>query len=125
MSKLAENVRSPRRAGNSGEPRTSRHLVLTSLLSLTVLFAFPLPAVADAELFEELLPRARSYGDYFERKPASISFRRNELRAVAAPTRYRTSSILKYSKPIGNTGVIFRVKAKPNPRRLIKLEIRF
>ena len=126
MSKLAGNVCSPRPAGNSGAPRTSRHLVPTSLLVLIALFiVLPLPVAADAELFEELLPRARSYADYFERKPAAISFRRNESRAVAAPTRYRTSSILKYSMPLGNTGLIFRLKAKPNPRRLIKLEIRF
>lgn len=125
MPKPADNLRSPRPAGNTGEARTSRHLVLTSLLALIALIALPLPAAADAELFEELLPRARSFGDYFERKPASISFRRSESRAVAAPTRYRTSSILKYSTPLGNTGLLFRVKAKPSPRRLIKLEIRF
>ena len=125
MSNLAERARTPRPAGTSGEPRTSHLLVRAWLLAVIALFALALPAAADAELFDELLPRARGYEEYFERKPASISFRRSETRAVAAPTRYKTSSILKYSMPLGDTGLIFRVKAKPNPRRLIKLEIRF
>ena len=55
----------------------------------------------------------------------SISFRRDESRAVEAPTRYRTQSILRYSKQLGDTGLILKVKAPLKPRKLIKLELRF
>ena len=88
------------------------------------LLTLGLPAAA-GDPFDGLLPESLRYHEDSERKPPSISFRRNESRAVEAPTRYPTSSILKYSTPIGKTGLIFRLKARPNMRRLVKLEIRF
>jgi hypothetical protein len=71
------------------------------------------------------LPARFQYDESHESRPPSVNFRRNESRAVEAPTRYRTSSILKYSTPLGDTGMIFRVKLPLNPRKIIKLEVRF
>ena len=58
-------------------------------------------------------------------RPLSVSFRRNEARAVEAPTRYRTHSILRYTLPLGDSGLILRVKAPLKPRKLVAFEIRF
>lgn len=88
------------------------------------LLAAPASASA-ADRFSDLLPANLRYEEVAERRPPTISFRRNEARAVEAPTRYRTSSFLKYKTPIGKTGLVFQMKARPNLRRLVKLEIRF
>lgn len=136
MLRLAEDLSTSRTARNAVN-RSHQTLLDSSLtascfrgtfvtgLALVAFLAPGLPASADTDLFDTRLPENLRYQQRFERKPPSISFRRNELRAVEAPTRYPTVSILKYSTPIGNTGLIFRVKARPNPRRLVKLEIRF
>lgn len=125
MLNLVEELHTRRPARNLVAASASRHILWTSFLTLVTLFALGLPASADGDLFDGLLPESLRYQDDSERKPPSISFRRNESRAVEAPTRYPTNSILKYSTPIGNTGLIFRVKARPNLRRLVKFEIRF
>ena len=83
-------------------------------------------AESDKDLFLSSLPRTY----YYERgpgptKPHSISFRRAESRSVEAPTRYRTKSILRYSKALGDTGLVLKVKAPLKPRKLVKVEIRF
>ncbi len=124
MLRLAEELHPSRPARNAVAGSAARHIFQTSLLTL-ILFSPALPASADGDLFDELLPSSLRFDGDFERKPPSISFRRNESRAVEAPTRYPTSSLLKYSTPIGNTGLILRVKARPDPRRIVKLEIRF
>ncbi len=120
MLRLAEDLQTPRPAC----PIAANPILRTSLLTLVTVFALAPTASADGDHFDALLPQSLGYQD-FERRPPSLSFRRDQSRAVEAPTRYHTSSILKYSTPIGNTGLIFRVKAGPNPRRLVKLEIRF
>ncbi len=125
MLRLAEELHPSRPARNGAAGSASRHNFRTTLLTLVILFSPALPASADGDLFDELLPSSLRFDGDFERKPPSISFRRNESRAVEAPTRYPTSSLLKYSTPIGNTGLILRVKARPDPRRIVKLEIRF
>jgi hypothetical protein len=71
------------------------------------------------------IPERFQYVEERESRPPSVSFRRNELRAVEAPTRYRTSSILKYTTPIGDTGMEFRVKLPLKPTKIVKLELRF
>jgi hypothetical protein len=83
-------------------------------------------AESDKDLFLSSLPKTYHYGrGNAVTKPRSISFRRDESRAVEAPTRYRTQSILRYSKQLGDTGLILKVKAPLKPRKLIKLELRF
>ena len=93
---------------------------------LGVLFALPAAAGSPGPFsFDDGLPPRFQYDEAHEGRPPSVSFRRNESRAVEAPTRYRTQSILKYSTALGDTGMIFRVKLPLNPRKLIKLELRF
>jgi hypothetical protein len=81
------------------------------------------------DLFLSSLPEAYRYGPQSRqrRQPLSVSFRRSrhETRAVAAPTRYRTKSILRYTKALGDTGMLFRVKLPLKRSKLIKLELRF
>jgi hypothetical protein len=87
-----------------------------------------LPAAANSDdpfAFADGIPARFQYDERHETPPPSVSFRRNESRAVEAPTRHRTSSILKYSTPLGDTGMIFRVKLPLNPRKIIKFELRF
>lgn len=71
------------------------------------------------------IPEELQYVRDPERKPPSVSFRRNQLRAVEAPTRYRTSSILKYTTPLGDSGMELRVKLPLKRRKIVKLELRF
>ncbi len=99
-----------------------------ALLCFLLTFLFALPSLAGPESpfsFDDGLPPRFQYDEAHEVRPPSVSFRRNESRAVEAPTRYRTSSILKYSTPLGDSGMIFRVKLPLNPRKIIKLELRF
>ena len=130
-------------AGRPGETRESEALrarpghrsrrVPALILPLLLLLAAPASADSDDPFdFED--PRVPvgfhytpvlSFGEGREPQPPSFSFRRNESRAVEAPTRYRTSSILKYSRPLGDTGLILRVKLPLKQRKIIKLELRF
>ena len=86
-------------------------------------------ATADSNpefLFRSNIPPAFTYGAGPKAKrPLAVSFRRNEARAVAAPTRYRTHSILRYSRQLGDTGLILKLKAPLKPRKLVAFEIRF
>lgn len=116
------------------QTRSTLHRVLTrtflvGLVSLVAGLLLP-GAVANAEsdkdLFLSSLPKTYHYehGNAVT-KQRSISFRRDESRSVEAPTRYRTHSILRYSKQLGSTGMILKVKVPLKPRKLIKLELRF
>lgn len=83
---------------------------------------------ADPFAFDSVIPERFQYVETYARydsSPPSISFRRNEQRAVEAPTRYRTSSILKYKTPLGDTGMELRLKLPLKPRKIFKLELRF
>lgn len=75
--------------------------------------------------FDPPVPKQFQYAESYESKPPSFSFRRNQSRAVEAPTRYRTSSILQYTTPLGETGLILRVKMPLKAHKIIKFEIRF
>jgi hypothetical protein len=99
---------------------------LAAALLLTVLFAGP--AVAANFDFDRVPDRFQyaRYAGSLENKPRTVAFRRNESRhVVAAPTRFRVSSILRYSTPLGDTGLVLRVKAPLKPRKIVSLEIRF
>jgi hypothetical protein len=86
-------------------------------------------AMADSNpdfLFQSDVPAAFKYGARARSsRPLAVSFRRNEARAVAAPTRYRTHSILRYTRKLGDTGLVLRLKAPLKPRKLVAFEIRF
>ncbi|MEE2674369.1 MAG: hypothetical protein VX466_11270 [Myxococcota bacterium] len=125
MLKLAEDARSPRPAGNPVAADAPRHVLHAALLTLVSLFAFALPASADTDLFDELFFQSLGYEDEFERKSPSPSLLPGNAIAVAVPAAEPATSILNYSKPLGNTGLVFRLKARPSPRRLVRFEIRF
>lgn len=129
MLKLVEDLRSLRPAHHCLAATASSHcrrtVRLALLLSVGFIVASASSASADADPFYDFLPESLRYEEVSERKPPTISFRRNEARAVEAPTRYPTRSILKYTTPIGRTGLIFQMKARPNLRRIVKLEVRF
>ncbi len=112
------------------EPRTRstvhRVLTRTFLVGALLLPGAVANANSDIDIFFSDLPETFHYGRAAgATKPLSISFRRNASRAVEAPTRYRTQSILQYEKALGNTGLILKVKAPLKPRKLVKFEIRF
>ena len=123
MLRLAEDVRNSRPARRPVAANASSHVLRTSLLTLAALFAFALPASAAGDLFDELFLQSLGYED--DREPSWFALRRSELLAADALAPDPVESILKYSKPIGNTGLVFRVRAKPSPRRLVRFEIRF
>jgi len=116
----------------TGQLRPARRII-AAVIFVTLLLAGPALANSDAPIQSEDpfgfndqgIPARFQYDEGLESKPPSVSFRRNESRAVEAPTRFRTGSILKYSTPLGRTGMIFRVKLPLNPRKIIKLELRF
>ena len=108
--------------------RTIQGLLARALLAGALLLPAS-AATADSNpevLFQSDLPAAFTYrAGARATSPLSVSFRRNEGRAVAAPTRYRTHSILRYSLPLGDTGLILKLKAPLKPRKLVAFEIRF
>ena len=105
-------------------PRRLRPALLAPVVALLLLFGAGSASAGDDDLFQ-LLPSSFRYPESVDSKPPSFSFRRNESRAVEAPTRYRTHSILRYSTPLGRTGLVLRLKAPLKPRKLVKVEIRF
>lgn len=123
MSQAREVPRSGRTLARSRRAlRTTPLAGLAAVISLGVAS----PAFAEAPLdFDQLVPANFRYVKTHERIAPSVSFRRNESRAVEAPTRYRTSSVLQYTRPLGSTGLQLRVKAPLNPRKIVKVEIRF
>jgi hypothetical protein len=106
---------------------TTRSALLVFVVSLSSLLAIASPSAAqdDPFAFDQVLPESFQYVDMHESMPPSFSFKRNESRAVQAPTRYRTTSILKYSRALGDTGMILRIKLPLNRRKIIKFELRF
>jgi hypothetical protein len=108
-----------------------RYRFIPWLTLSTLLLVLP---ASDAVAFDfdvvvpERFRYAQSHEHYLrshERKPPSFSFERNASRSVEAPTRYRVKSILKYSRPLGDTGMILRVKLPLKMRKLVKFELRF
>jgi len=106
---------------------TTRAALLVFVVSLASLLAVASPSAAEDDpfAFDPVLPESFQYVDMHESMPPSFSFKRNESRAVEAPTRYRTTSLLKYSRALGDTGMILRIKLPLNPRKIIKFELRF
>lgn len=62
-----------------------------------------------------------------EKGASSLQFhhQKQQIRSLEAPTRYRTRSILRYSRPLGETGLVLRIKAPLKKRQQIRLELRF
>ena len=87
------------------------------------------PAAAEGERSSLSLIQASfaydPYDDAWEAPPPSISFRRNEARAVEAPSRFSARKRLSYTKTLGRSGLIFRVKAPLKKRKLVKFELKF
>jgi len=109
---------------------SSLRLVLVSLAFLLLLPA----ASASAEepkrfLTSDLSASLQYQGSDAATQPGANRLRyrhqRQELRSLTAPTRYRTKSILRYSKELGDTGLVLRVKAPLKPRQMLKFELRF
>lgn len=125
MLRSAQEMRSSRPARNPVAATAGRHVLRTSLLTLATLFALALPASANADLFDELFLQSLGDPDDLERKPSSVSFRRSGSPGVDAPTSKPARSILDYSKPFGDSGFVFRVRARPSPRRIVRFEVRF
>ena len=71
------------------------------------------------------LPQRLQYADDSESRPPSVSYERNELRAVQAPTRFRVRSLLRYRMALGDSGMELRVRVKPKMRKIVKVELRF
>ena len=113
----------------SSRPRGGALASAFGLFTVLALLLFASgPAVAsDTSPFDfaQPVPERFLFAESYESKPPSFSFRRNESRLVEAPTRYRTSSILKYTTPLGDTGLILRIKLPLKQRKLIKFEVRF
>ena len=133
MLRRAEHPGAIQRSGHT-PVATRQHLSqsrrsLGPLLTVFVLalLAAPPAAASDASPFDfdPPVPEQFQFAESYESKPPSFSFRRNQSRAVEAPTRYRTSSILQYTKPLGETGLILRVKMPLKLHKIIKFEIRF
>ena len=106
--------------------RNAAEALQRDVLALALLVATP-AAASDASPFDfdPPVPKQFQYAESYESRPPSFSFRRNQSRAVEAATRYRTSSILQYTTPLGETGLILRVKVPLKRHKIIKFEIRF
>lgn len=100
------------------------------VFALTLSLASPAAAVdPDPGIGDSDLPTSLQYlgTNQAESVATRLQYRlRNtQFREVEAPTRFRTQSILRYSKPLGDSGLVLRVKAPLKPRKLIKLELQF
>jgi hypothetical protein len=56
----------------------------------------------------------------FSFKPRAAGFS-----SLRPPSRYRTKSFLRYSAPLGDTGLVMKVKLPLKPRKIIMVELRF
>ena len=104
------------------------------LLSLLTILALSLvlwtsPAAADSGFRMSELPSSLRYlgSRSAAASAAGLHYRHRsqQFQAVEAPTRYRTKSILRYSKALGKSGMRLRVKAPLKPRKIIKVELQF
>jgi hypothetical protein len=103
-------------------------LLLLTILVLCSLTAASANADGPAIRSSELPSSLRYLGSGAAESHASAldyKHRSEQFRAVTVTTRYRTKSILRYSRALGKTGMILRVKAPMKPRKIIKLELRF
>ena len=111
----------------------NRTLALALLSSLALVLSLPAAAAragspSDFRLSD--LPLSFSYqGSQTAgfRSAQGVRYRheRQQLRLLEAPTRYRTKSILRYSKQLGSEGPVLRIKAPLKPRQMVKIELRF
>lgn len=108
---------------------------LVSILAVSGICALALVATAQAGSARASQRGAGvPYGHRYEtweavdvRIPASLSpslALRSRSRA-ASPLRDRTQSVLRYQTPLGQTGLLLRLRAPLKSRKLIKLELRF
>ena len=133
--------------GDIQKSRESRYAAgtIAALSAALLLLAAPSSASGDDPFgFREPPPRSSDYEfeDFDENIPERFQlavkrygesevslFHRVERRDLAdeirPPSRFKTENILKYSMPVGDTGMIFRIKFPLNPRRIIKLQLRF
>lgn len=109
-------------------PSAFSRSVLLVLLSASVALpaVFALPASADSEkpLFEPFSSSIR-YSQDFELRGRSLVYRNEEERSVEAPTKFRIKSMLRYTMPIGNTGMQLRVSVPLKKKKIVKIQIRF
>jgi hypothetical protein len=105
-------------------------LLLFTFLSLALLISAA-PAAADSSdrFRKSQLPSSLRYlgSGAAESRADAILYRHRgkQFRAVEAPTRYRTKSILRYSRALGDSGLVLRVKAPMKFRKIIKVELHF
>ena len=125
MLRSAQEMHSSRPARNPVAATAGRHVLRTSLLTLATLFALALPASANADLFDELFLQSLGDLDALECKSSWVSFGCSGSPGVDASTSKPARSILDYSKRIGDSGFVFRVRARPSPRRIVRFEMRF
>ena len=129
MLKTAEERGSFRARGSAAGPPSGRRrgrIVVPALLALVAL-ASAAPVRAGGFDFDRVPDRFQyaQYSGLLQQKPRTVAFQRNEPRPIEAPTRFRVSSILKYSLPLGDTGLVLRVKAPLKPHKIVTVELRF
>ncbi len=110
-------------------------LLLASTASAEDPFAFTVESDPPADVFafddpfamHEVLPDRFQYDDGVVLKPELLLWpdtRRSQLHSTPAPSRYRTDSILRYTRKLEN-GMILRVKLPMRLRKIVKVELRF
>ena len=99
-------------------PRGLGRLGAVSLLVLSILLVLPPVASAGSDLRASQLKAGHS-------RSGIDSYRLSRKRLSEPPSKYRSQSILRYSIPIGDTGLVFRVKAPLRPGKIVKFELRF
>ena len=106
--------------------RPARLLVPTWLVVASVASLAP-RAWAGSFDFDRLPDRFQysQYAGLFEQKTHTTALLRNDIRPVEAPTRYDVKTILRYTLPLGDTGMELRLKAPLKPQKIVKLELRF
>ena len=107
-------------------PRFRRAVVAAGLATgLLLAGAAGAAAESDKAGIAALLPSELHYSRWAQGRTPPEMLRRSESRAVAAPTQYRTESVLRYTKSLGHSGMVLLVKAPLKPTKLVKFELRF
>jgi hypothetical protein len=121
-----EEHRGDRKPAETGKENCKLRQAAVFVVLLLIAFLAPSASAEPNESLRfEQLPENFRYVEDYDDPAYSFSYRRGEEISVAAPTKFRIKSILQYTSPLGDTGLILKVKLPLKMKKLVKVEIRF